>query len=186
MADNTPIVDKDGKMTVMGVNCDLGSILGEKIVDNVMASITEEEMTDIVNNIKEMLINTTASTAGPWRVKSVIGVDGWNRPITREYTLVDLAKVKFGEKVTADLNEKISQIVSSKEYHDQIDKLAEEIVEFAENGYKQEMKLRIMRDFIPDPLNSDEFRTTHAKAEGMIHILIDGMYNEITKRLGGY
>ena len=50
---------KDGKMDVMGINIDISQVLGQKIVDQYIAQLSDEDMQTILSYISSDLFNET-------------------------------------------------------------------------------------------------------------------------------
>ena len=51
---------ENGKMDVMGINIDISQVLGEKIVDQYMAQLSEDKMRELMDYISSDLFTTTS------------------------------------------------------------------------------------------------------------------------------
>ena len=93
---------RDGKMDIMGVNIDISQVLGDKIVDQFLAQLTEENMKEILTyissdlfkedsiynfetgeKVKKLVIKTRTKTV--YSGETVYGNVGANLPESRQY-----------------------------------------------------------------------------------------------------
>ena len=51
---------KDGKMDVMGINIDISQVLGQKIIDQYIAQMSDEDIQTILSYISSDLFNETS------------------------------------------------------------------------------------------------------------------------------
>lgn len=137
---------KNGKTEIMGVSVDIASILGEKVVDQVLANITPEEMDNMSKAIQEDLFQmTTLYNTSPPTEKRVVRrteTDNWGK-IKGNEALVDIAKKSFNAKVNKSLQKRIDEIIASEDYSKKIDEIAQEVVDYSTEGYKEDMKIAI-------------------------------------------
>ncbi|MFG6378352.1 MAG: hypothetical protein K1W19_08575 [Lachnospiraceae bacterium] len=148
---------KNGKMEVMGINVDISQILGEKIIDQYMAQLTEEDVKVIMDYIsqdffikkEEKIFNYDTSK---YDTKMAVYIkeretDHWGNK-KGSITIGELIKQKFEERIKAELCEKVEEIVKSTDYQEKIEEIAAELVDYSINGYKEDMKERIRERLI--------------------------------------
>lgn len=179
---------KNGKMDVMGINIDISSVLGEKIIDQYIAQISEEDMQGIMDciskdfyykkeehiwNYDEQKYHTNMKVELKERSKN-----GWGQK-QGDLTIGELIQNKFNERIKEELTEKVEEIIKSTDYQEKINEIAEELVEYAVNGYKEEMKSRLRQRLVDNVVSDSPYFGQYTLTE-IIH-------QEIDRRLsGGY
>lgn len=131
---------KNGKVDVMGINIDISQVLGQKIVDNYLAQITEEDMKTIFDYISSDLWTKT------WDEKLIVKErkqDQWGYYKDKEMTIGERIRNHFNDKISEELKKKCDEIIATTDYQEKIEEIANEIIEYATNGYKADMKTRI-------------------------------------------
>ena len=63
--------------------------------------------------------------------------------VTDEYAIGNLIKKLFNQRIKEELTKKVEEIIASADYQSKIDDIANELVEYSINGYKEDMKARI-------------------------------------------
>jgi len=150
---------KDGKMDVMGINIDISQVLGQKIVDQYIAQLSEENMEEIMNYISSDLFSSTSvydCEIGKSVKKLIIKErekDQWGSYREKEIPIGELIKDHFNERIKGELKKKVENIIASTDYQKKIDEIANELVDYSINGYKEDMKDRIRERLIGNVMN---------------------------------
>ena len=145
---------KDGKMDVMGINIDISQVLGQKIIDQYIAQMSDEDMKTILSYISSDLFNETSvyNYDTGERVKKLIikerTKDQWGNYKEKEIPIGELIKNQFNSRIKDELSKKIEEIIASMDYQKKIDEIANELVDYSINGYKDDMKARIRERLI--------------------------------------
>lgn len=149
---------KNGKMDIMGINIDISSVLGEKIIDQYIAQISEEDMQGIMDCIskdfyykKEEHIWNYNKEDYDVNMKVVLKEspkDYWGYKKGNDKTIGEFITEKFHERIKQELTEKVEELVKSNDYQEKINEIAEELVEYAVDGYKEEMKNRLRQRLV--------------------------------------
>ena len=145
---------KDGKMDVMGINIDISQVLGQKIIDQQIAQMSDEDMKTILSYISSDLFNETSvyNYDTGERVKKLIikerTKDQWGNYKEKEIPIGELIKNQFNSRIKDELSKKIEEIIASTDYQKKIDEIANELVDYSINGYKDDMKTRIRERLI--------------------------------------
>lgn len=130
---------KNGKVEVMGINIDISQILGDKIIDQYLAQMSQEDMNKIIEYISSDLWETTydgdLKVRLPKKNQYVLGCN--DQPIGL------YIKNQFNERIKDELLKKVDEILASENYQKRADEIANELVEYATNGYKEDMKKQI-------------------------------------------
>lgn len=144
---------ENGKIDVAGINIDISQILGQKIVDQYIAQLTEEDMQTILDFISQDFFvkkkqNIFNYDTNQYDTKMVAYVkerekDNWGYYKTKDLTIGELIKSKFNEKIREELTKKIEEIVATSDYQEKIEQIANELVDYSISGYKADMKNRI-------------------------------------------
>lgn len=144
---------ENGKMDVMGINIDISQVLGQKIVDQYMARLTEEDMQTILDYIsQDFFVKKNQSIfnydTAQYDTKMVAYVkerekDQWGNYKTRDLTIGELIKNQFNNRIREELTKKVEEIIATSDYQEKIEQIANELVDYSINGYKEDMKNRI-------------------------------------------
>ena len=145
---------KDGKMDVMGINIDITQVLGQKIIDQYIAQMSDEDMKKILSYISNDLFNETSVynyDTGETVKKLIIKErtkDQWGNYKEKEIPIGELIKNQFNSRIKEELSKKVEEIIASTDYQKKIDEIANELVDYSINGYKDDMKARIRERLI--------------------------------------
>jgi hypothetical protein len=155
---------ENGKIDVMGINIDISQVLGQKIVDQYIAQLTEEDMQTIMDFIsrdffvkkEQSILNYDTSK---YDTKMVAYVkerekNQWGGYNTNEMTIGELIKKQFNERVREELTKKIEEIIATSDYQEKIEQIANELVEYSVNGYKEDMKNRIRERLVGNVMDA--------------------------------
>lgn len=140
---------ENGKMDVMGINIDISQVLGQKIVDQYMAQLDEQNMTELMNYISSDLFKTTSFY--DWEKNEQVSKmvikqrekDNWGNYKEKDVPIGELIKNKFNERIKEELLKKVEEIVASTDYQEKIEQIANELVDYSIDGYKEDMRNRI-------------------------------------------
>lgn len=158
---------KDGKLEMMGINIDISQILGQKIIDQYIAQLSEEDMSAIMDFIsadflvkkKESVFNYDTSQ---YDYKMVVHVKereknyygGYN---TRDLTIGQHIKNQFNARIKEELAKKVEEIVATADYQEKIEQIANELVDYSIDGYKEDMKNRIRERLVGNVLDASPY-----------------------------
>ena len=144
---------ENGKIDVMGINIDISQVLGQKIVDQYMAQLTEEDMQTVLDYISQDFFvkkkqNIFNYDTNQYDYKMVTCVkerekDGWGNYKSQNLTIGELIKKQFNERIREELTKKVEEIIATTDYQEKIEQIANELVDYSINGYKEDMKDRI-------------------------------------------
>lgn len=140
---------ENGKVEVMGINIDISQVLGQKIVDQYMAQLSDENVQKILSYISSDLFCETSVfnyETGKY-VKNLTvkerNKDRWGNCGDKEIPIGELIKNQFNERIKEELKKKVEEIIASTDYQNKINEIANELVDYSINGYKEDMKARI-------------------------------------------
>ena len=144
---------ENGKIDVMGINIDISQVLGQKIVDQYMAQLTEEDMQTVLDYIsQDFFVKKKQSVfnydTNQYDYKMVACVkerekDSWGGYKSQNLTIGELIKKQFNERIREELTKKVEEIIATTDYQEKIEQIANELVDYSVNGYKEDMKDRI-------------------------------------------
>lgn len=140
----------DGKMEVMAININISEILGDKIIDQYLAQLTDDEMKVIMEYISaDFLVKKEESQYNfdNKEYEKVLKIeikerkkDGYGHYHDSKYTIGELIRSKFNERIKEELTKKIEEIIATADYQEKINQIADELVDYAINGYKEDLK----------------------------------------------
>lgn len=124
---------------VAGVNVSIGKLLGDKIVEEMMTRITPEEMQCIFDYMKKETwsVNYQKEPILNWKRENSYSSN------TKPPELATFAYNLLRDRLKEAIQIKVEEIVKSEEFIEKADVIATEIVEYATEGYKKDMKSRI-------------------------------------------
>lgn len=156
MSENQPKVipgtniteNPDKTINMMGMQVDLSSKFGEELAKILSCQLTEEEMECLITYLKSEFFDNRynyTTQQDEIAIKHVLRKqysyeDGKYEP---QSPIVMEAKKRFDAKIKDELNKKIDEIISSTDYQERIDIIANEIVDYSVEGYKEDMKRAI-------------------------------------------
>ena len=154
---------ENGKMDVIGINIDISQVLCQKIIDQYMAQLSEDNMRELMNYISSDLFTTTSfydwdknEQVTKMVVKQRIK-DQWGNYKDKDIPIGELIKRQFNERIKEELNKKVEEIVASTDYQKKIDDIANELVDYSVNGYKEDMKNRIRERLVGNVMDCQPY-----------------------------
>lgn len=158
---------ENGKMDVMGINIDISQVLGQKIVDQYMAQLTDEDMQTILDYIsQDFFVKKNQSVfnydTNQYDYKMVACVkerkkDQWGRYDTDAMTIGELIKKQFNNRISEELTKKVEEIIATDDYKEKIEQIANELVDYSVNGYKEDMKNRIRERLVGNVMDTTPY-----------------------------
>lgn len=158
---------ENGKMDVMGINIDISQILGQKIVDQYIAQLTEDDMNTIMDFIsKDFLVKKNQSVfnydTNKYDEKMVVTIkesekDYWGNPKTSQLTIGEIIRKQFNERIKEELAKKVEEIIATTDYQEKIEEIANELVDYSVNGYKEDMKNRIRERLVGNVMDASPY-----------------------------
>lgn len=137
-----------GEMNLAGININLAEIMGGKIVDQYFAQLDEEHMSAILNYINDTVFEEKKFNCQDIKIKEKTSYYGDN-------TLMQNVKKEFAKQTQDMLMEKVKEIISSQDYKDQVDKIANELVQYAIEGYKEDLKNHLREKLVYNILSPE-------------------------------
>lgn len=153
----------NGKMEVMGINIDISQVLGQKIVDQYIAQLTEENMKTIMDYISADLFSEISVYNYDLneRVKKLVikerAKDNWGNYKDKEIPIGELIKKHFNNRINEELKAKVEEIIATDDYKQKIEDIANELVDYSINGYKEDMKNRIRQRLVNNVLDEQPY-----------------------------
>lgn len=149
-----------GKSKVLGLDVQFSKMLGDVIVENYLKSISEGDMKLIEDYITKDLFEEVRdwksedSEAKIKRVKDnwIDDSDRWDKSEVK--SVGGQIKEMFNERVKKDLQNKIEEIVKTQDYKDKIEMMAQDIVDYVVEGYKEDLKQSIREKMIGNVLDN--------------------------------
>lgn len=138
---------EDDKKTVntMGINIDIASIIGTQIAEQWLGSLDEEHMEVMINFLTDEYFEVKKYDWQDIKLKTAKVQYGKQYPI-------DMVKQVFGEKTKEALINRVDEIIQSKNYKEEIDKIANELIDYAINGYKEDLKKELRQRLVNNVL----------------------------------
>ena len=142
----------DLSFEIGGVNVPIGQILGEKLVASIMERITEEEFEVLYKYMHDQTWKKNY-----YDEKIVLNYtkkDNYYGTKETPPTLATYAESLLSEKMKEKIKAKVEEITSSEEFLSKADQIAQEIVDYATEGYKKDMKARVYERLVANTVDS--------------------------------
>ena len=158
---------ENGKMDVMSINIDISQVLGQKIVDQYMVQLTEKDMNTIMDFISQDFFVKNHQKVfnydtNQYDTKMVAYVkerekDNWGNYKTNQLTIGELIKDQFNNRIREELTKKVEEIIATSDYQEKIEQIANELVDYSVNGYKEDMKNRIRERLVGNVMDATPY-----------------------------
>lgn len=157
------LVSKEGygQASVLGLEVQFSKMLGDVIVENYLKQITEEDMKMLIDYISQDLFEEYESYVRKddgsheevvkkrikenWKESTGYGYSSKSETV---YSVGGKIREMFNTRVSEELQKKIEEIVATKDYQDKIEAMAQEILEYSVEGYKEDLKESIREKMI--------------------------------------
>ena len=140
MAEETMITN--GKLNALGMDISISDIIGEKIVDQWLATISEEDMNLILKAIESEVFSHNYKEE-KYFIKETKEIDYYGHTKNIETPIWKYATSLLSKKLNEKIAEKVEEIINSEEYQNKANEIAQELVDYATEGYKKDLKDRI-------------------------------------------
>ena len=98
--------------------------------------------------------------------------DKWGNYQDKEIPIGELVKRKFNERINEELQKKVEDIVASTDYQQKIEEIANELVDYSINGYKEDMKNRIRERLVGNVMDADP-HYGGMSLQSIVHSILD-------------
>lgn len=148
---NAVKMDESGNLGLLGMQIKISDIIGDKLVDQFMATITPDQMDAITKVLFDTVFNNVVKEEwseennGYRKINSVEfktktynkNYYGYNNE--KETPIYERAKATLKSKYSTMVEEKVKEYLESEEYHQKAEAIAKEIVDYAIEGYKEDI-----------------------------------------------
>ena len=146
---------EDGKLSALGVEVKISDIIGEKLINQWMSQCSPEDMKLIFDAINEEIYDYSYNKDSKKFKKLVERKDGYSwSGRTEESYLWKIMQTHIHDKINELILQKAQEIIDSKEYQDKAESIAQELVDYATEGYKVDLKERIRERLINNTINT--------------------------------
>lgn len=153
-----------GKGEVLGLEMQFSKMLGDVIVENYINNLSEEDMKMITDFMTQDLFEYQRDwTSDDPEAKQKFVKKNWKEAdgpgwCTKEVKSIGTqVKEMFNARIKEELQKKIEEIVKSSDYQENVDAIANEIVDYCINGYKEDLKNSIREKLIGNVMNNDQY-----------------------------
>lgn len=153
---------KDGEMNLAGMQIKISDIIGDKLVDQFIASISQEQMEEVTHELfKEVFeeVERREFDTSEQKYKSIKSFgfkkkedsgDRWGSR-TKDTAVYERAKETIRVTYTNMIEQKIMDYMKSEEFEKKAEKIAKEISDYALEGYKIDVQASVRRRLV-DPV----------------------------------
>ena len=164
---------KNGKLDVMGINIDISQVLGQKIVDQYIAQLKEEDIQTLMKYISADLFYENWDHT--LKIKET-EKNSWGGYKTNDRTIGEIIKNKFNERIKEELSKKVEEIIASTDYQKKIEEIANELVDYSINGYKEDMKARVRERLVGNVMDGAPCYGGYSLPD-IVNRIIDSRFN---------
>ena len=151
---------------VLGIDVQFSKILGDTIVENFIKSLSEDDMkliTDYMSkDLFEEFYKYDLKTGEKEKVLSKRVKESWEEKKSGLYSTYEVVSVgdqiksMFNQRIKEELQTKIEEIVKTADYQEKVDKMAQEIVDYSIEGYKEDLKNSIREKMIGNVISNQQ------------------------------
>lgn len=170
-------IDKNGSMNVLGMNVSLNTIIGEQIIQQWFAQLTEDDLKDIYNQIDNYVLekHRDYSTDNKYiRELKVTTYDNYG--YSKDTPIWKYCKEEISNQFKDVIKAEIEKVLSSDEMTERLTKMADEVIDYALNGYRNELIANIRHRLVGDQLSPYDYSLAGTPIRDIIN-------DEINKRL---
>ena len=152
------------KGNVLGLEVQFSKMLGDVIVENYLKQLTEDDMKMLIDYISQDLFEEYEDWSKDKKDSDFIKKrikDNWTESTgygySRSETVYSVGgKIRemFNKRISEELQKKIEDIIATKDYQDKIEAMAQEIVEYSVEGYKEDLKESIREKMIGNVMSN--------------------------------
>ena len=158
---NTNLI-KDGEMNLAGMQIKISDIIGDKLVDQFIASISQEQMEEVTHEMfKEVFeeVERQEFDTSEQKYKSIKSFgfkkkedseSRWGSE-KKDTAVYERAKETIRVTYTNMIEQKIMDYMKSEEFEKKAEKIAKEISDYALEGYKIDVQASVRRRLV-DPV----------------------------------
>ena len=159
-------IDTDiDKCNVLGIEFSINDILSKTIIDKYLSTLTQEDLDILYKGLNSALFDYKSiyddeqgHMVSKKTLKTKVTIKDQYGYSKEEMTpLYKYLSSKVQEELCKDVTEKVTAITQTDEYKNKVDQMANEIIEYATEGWKNEVKESIRARFIGDVLNPQVF-----------------------------
>ena len=178
MEQTSKIADKQ-KVNMMGVDVNIADILGDKLVNQFIAQMTPEQTKALFEFVTQDLFTTKKEidNNGDYIDKIVVKTEKRDRYgyVSRDDQSIGLyIKKRFNDRIKEELVKSVDKIIDSGEYTQTVDDIANELVEYATEGYKRDLKERIKERLVNNTVEP-VIRMNGVDIRSIVHQELDSM-----------
>lgn len=83
--------------------------------------------------------------------------DQWGNYKNNNLTIGELIQKQFNERIREELTKKVEEIIATSDYQEKIEQIANELVDYSVNGYKEDMKNRIRERLVGNVMDAEPY-----------------------------
>ena len=148
----------DGTMNLNGIDLRIGDILGDKLVDQYIGRLTDDDMNLLFKACDEMIFNEEYdyATKGGKKVVRLTQTrkNSYGSTITEDVPFWKYTQKEINERFQNIIKDRVVKLLESDEYKKKAEQIAQDIVDYAMEGYKEDMKERIRERMIGNILDT--------------------------------
>ena len=187
--DNNVSCDSYGNLNLLGMQVKISDIIGDKIVDQFMATITPEQMENITKVLFNEVFKQYDKNEYDYDTKEykkvactefkteTVTSNNWGRETREPTPIYNRAKSTLLSKYSDMISKKVEEYLNSDEYKAKAEEIAKDIVDYAIEGYKEDIIEGIRRRLVlpvTDPTLNIRVSENIAEAT---HMRLDSLNN---------
>ena len=149
------VKENEGTMNFQGMEIKLSDIIGDRLVTQYMAQLKDEDLQIVFNKINSMIFKTYKEGDKEYKeLKEQYKADtGWGHSEYKETPLWKYIQQQYEKTFIEKIKEEINRRFQEEDFIKKVNEAADQIVEYAVEGYKQDMIARIRERLVGNVLN---------------------------------
>lgn len=148
------ILTERSKLNAFGMEISIADIIGEKVVDKWFSQLSEDDMNLIFKAVENEIFGHDYSDNKFFKTTRKY-TDSYGSTRTEENPIWQTTRQKFAEKYNEVVLSKVDEIVASEAYQKRAQEIAEEIVDFATEGYKKALEQRVYERMVGNVVEAE-------------------------------
>ena len=147
-------INENGNMNILGMNLSLTETIGNTIVQQWFNQLTEEDLKGIYNQIDDYALQTQRNYNNDELVK-ILKTEKPGRWSTENTETWNIVKAQVSKQFAERIENEVKRLIETDEVKDKVTKMADDLIEYAINGYKEDLKAIIRERMVGNILGTE-------------------------------
>ena len=145
------------KVTINGIDINIAEVLGDKLINQWFSRLSDERLDMVMKQISDLLFEETkryGSDDVVVNIKTSVTDGSGYYSKTTEYPLWKYVRKEFSKRFENLIQDKVNEYLATEEIKARLEKYTQEIIDYAIDGYKEDLKTRIRERMVNNVLDT--------------------------------